>query len=204
LFAYAICLNAVVPIPRYFLERVAGSEVLGFYSSAAIPASVIQLLASYIFTTFTALFSEYLVNNRKDKFLRLFRRLSIAIGTLILCAVVGALCLGEWVLVLLFTEEIRPYAYLLISTIVCCGVIAFIWFLGMLLTVLRDQKGMLLGAVSGTVAVAVISYPCIKTWGVDGVNIALFVSSVLTLLVFAVRIWRYIRKWETDKSASHE
>ena len=59
LFIYAVCLNAVVPIPRYFLERIAGSEVLGYYGSVAIPASVIQLLSSYIYTTFTTLFSEY-------------------------------------------------------------------------------------------------------------------------------------------------
>lgn len=195
LFIYAICLNAVVPIPRYFLEKIAGSEVLGYYSSVAIPASMIQLLASYIFTTFTALFSEYLIQNEKKKFMLLFGRLTGAIAVLVVVAVAGAALLGEWALVLLFTEGIRPYAYLLVPTIGCCGVIAFVWFTGTVLTILRDMKGLFFGAFWGFAVAAVASYPCIKMWGIDGVNVVLFVSSMVTLIIFGVRFGRNMQKW---------
>ncbi|MBO5095067.1 MAG: hypothetical protein J6C33_12065 [Lachnospiraceae bacterium] len=196
LFVYAICLNAVVPIPRYFLEKLAGSEALGYYSSVAIPASVIQLLASYVFTTFTALFSEYLAKNEKKKFLSLFRRLTAAVVTLVLLALGGCALLGEWALVLLFTENIRAYAYLLIPTVACCGVIALIWFLGTVLTILRDMKGLLLGAVAGTAAATAVSYPCIVRWGAGGVNIALFVSSIATFAIFAGRFAGIMKRWK--------
>lgn len=195
LFLYAICLNAVVPIPRYFLEKLAGSEALGYYASVAIPASVIQLLASYIFTTFTALFSEYLAKNEKKKFLSLFWKLTLAVIWLVLLALGGCALLGEWALVLLFTENIRAYAYLLVPTVACCGVIALIWFFGAVLTILRDMKGLLLGAGWGTAAVTAVSYPCIVRWGVDGVNIALFVSSIVTLAIFAGRFAGKMRGW---------
>ncbi len=191
LFLYAICLNAVVPIPRYMLEKIAGSEVLGFYSSVAIPASVIQLLASYIFTTFTALFSDYLFQKDRARFMALFGRLTMAIVLIILLALGGSLLLGEWALVLLFTESIRPYAYLLAPTIVCCGLIAMVWFMGTLLTIMRDRKGLLAGAVAGTLTAAAASWPCIVTWGMDGVNIVLFLSSAVTLAIFGVRFVRY-------------
>lgn len=196
LFLYAICLNAVVPVPRYFLEKLAGSEVLGYYSSAAIPASVIQLLASYVFTTFTALFSEYLAKNEKKKFLALFYRLTAAVIGLVVLALIGCVLLGEWALVLLFTENIRAYSYLLIPTVFCCGLIAMIWFVGTVLTILRDMKGLLIGAVSGTAAVMAVSYPCILRWGVDGVNIALFISSIVTLMIFIGRFAGKIKRWK--------
>lgn len=196
LFVYAICLNAVVPIPRYFLEKLSGSEVLGFYSSVAIPASVIQLLASYIFTTFTALFAEYLAQNEKQKFLALFGKLATAIVLMVALAAGGAALLGEWALVLLFTEAIREYAYLLVPTLLCCGVIAFIWFFGMLLTVLRDMRGLLTGAVAGVAAVLATAYPCIRLWGVDGVNASLFLSSAVTLFILSIRFIQYIKRWK--------
>lgn len=200
LFVYAVCLNAVVPIPRYFLERIAGSEVLGYYASVAIPASVIQLLSSYIFTTFTVLFTEYLRSGEKGKFLTLFWRLTAAIAVLVLAAAVGCGLLGEWALVLLFTEKIRAYSYLLTPTVLCCGIIALIWFAGAVLTIMRDMKGLLLGSVAGTVAAAGISYPCIMQWGVDGVNTTLFVSSAITLGIFAWRLIRYVGNWRPSEA----
>lgn len=195
LFLYAVCLNGTVPITRYFLERLEGGEMLGYYSSAAIPASVIQLFASYIFTTFTALFSEYLAENEKKRFLLLFGRLTAAICALVALSLGASALLGRWALVLLFTESIEPYAYLLLPTVVCCGIIAMIWFMGMILTVLRDGKGLLLGAGAGVLAAALLSYPCIMWLGVDGVNVALFFSSLVTLLYFLVRFTIYMKKW---------
>lgn len=188
LFLYAICLNAVVPIPRYFLERMAGSEVLGYYASVAIPASLIQLLASYIYTSFTKLFSDYAAEDKKREFLSLFWKLLAAILVTVLLALAGSALLGEWVLVLVFTESIRAYAYLLVPTIFCCGMIAFIWFVGTILTILRDMKGLLIGAAAGVITAAAASYSCIQTWGVDGVNVTLFLSSAVTLLIF---LWRF-------------
>lgn len=195
LFAYAICLNAVVPIPRYFLEKIAGSEVLGYYASATIPASLIQLLASYIYTSFTKLFADYRTERKKKEFLALFWKLTAVILAVIALALIGSMLLGRQVLVLLFTESIRDYTYLLIPTIFCCGLIALIWFLGMILTVLRDRKGLLSGAAAGVVAAGAVSYPCIIRWGVDGVNAALFLSSSVTLIWFFVRFWKCMKRW---------
>lgn len=194
LFIYAICLNAVVPIPRYFLEKLQGSEVLGFYASVAIPASVIQLLASYVFNTFTGLFSEYREKGQKKEFMALFWKLTTAVCAIVVLAVGGSLLLGEWALTLVFDEAIRPYTYLLAPTVVCCGVIAMIWFVGTVLVVLRDRKGLLLGAVAGAIVCAAVSYPCILAWGVDGVNVSLFISSVVSLLIFAWRLGTSVRR----------
>lgn len=187
LFLYALCLNAVVPISRYVLEKLAGSEVLGYYSSVAIPASVIQLLSSYIFTTFTGLFAEYAAQGERKKFQALFWKLAAGVSGLVVLSLAGCMLLGEWVLVLIFTESIRPYAYLLTPTVLCCGVIALIWFVGTVLTVLRDRMGLLTGAAAGMVTAAFVSWPCIRAWGVDGVNAALFLSSAVTLVLFFYR-----------------
>lgn len=196
LFLYAICLNAVVPIPRYFLEKLEGSEVLGYYASVAIPASLIQLLASYIYTSFTKLFSDYVAENRRKEFLLLFWKLLATIIGTVMLALAGSALLGEWALVLLFTESIREYAYLLVPTIFCCGLIALIWFVGTILTILRDMKGLLLGAAAGVFTAAAASYPCIVTWGVEGVNTALFFSSMMTLLLFLWRFVIYMWHWK--------
>ncbi len=195
LFLYALCLNAVVPVTRYVLEKLAGSEVLGYYSSVAIPASVIQLLSSYIFTTFTGLFAEYAAKGERKHFQALFGKLAAGVSGLVVLSLAGCMLLGEWALVLLFTESIRPYTYLLMPTVLCCGVIALIWFVGTVLTVLRDRMGLLMGAAAGTVTAGLVSWPCIRAFGVDGVNIALFLSSAVTLVLFLYRYIVCMKRW---------
>lgn len=202
LFLNAICLNAVVPIPRYFLEKLEGSEVLGYYASVAIPASFVTMFATYIYTTFTRLFSDNLAAKRLDLFFSLFRKLLFAIIGFVILAVAGSALLGEFVLVMLFTESIREYTYLLVPTVACCGMIAVIWFLGTVLTIIRDKTGILAGAVMGVVVVAVTSYPCIYYLHVDGVNVSLFLSCTFTLLIYMWRICRFalsVRQDEKNK-----
>lgn len=248
LFIYAICLNSVVPVPRYYLEKINGSEILGYYTSAAIPASIVQMLASYVYTTFTGLFSQYAKEGSIKAFRKLMAKLCLGIGILSLSAIIfcmiparvlpepllslvsineaplkgdmlsqvgvfgaiahgmegfipgsealqqsvkGAqLCLniGEWALCLLFTESILGYAELLIPTIASCFVIALVWFFGMLLTVLRDKKGLIAGAVTGTGLVIPFSVYFINRFGVWGVNPAVAAASFISLAVFFVRV----------------
>ena len=125
----------------------------------------------------------------------LFWKLLGAIIITVMLALIGSVLLGEWALVLVFTESIRDYTYLLVPTVGCCGIIALIWFLGTILTILRDMKGLIMGAAAGVAAVSAVSYPCIAAWGIDGVNTALFLSSGITVIVFAVSFWKYMKKW---------
>ena len=71
-----------------------------------------------------------------------------------------------------------------------------IWFVGTVLVVLRDMRGLLIGSVAGAVVSAAVSYPCILAWGVDGVNVSLFISSVVSLLIFAWRLHASVARGE--------
>ncbi len=52
---------------------------------------------------------------------------------------------------------------------------------------MRDRMGLFIGAAAGAITAAIVSVPCIRTWGVDGVNMALFISNGVNLLVFLLR-----------------
>lgn len=196
LFLYYLFLNMVMPVPRYFLERMESSTVLGYYSSVAVPASMIPMLSSYIFNPFIGLFTEYAEKGDKKKFYSLFWKIFAVVVGITVLAMIGSLILGEWVLTLVFTEEIRPYAYLLIPTVGMCGIFSLVQYMGMLLTVLRDKKAVMYGAAVAAAIVTISSYPAIKILGVDGINMAIAVGCTVAMIYLGVRLYVDCRKLE--------
>lgn len=196
LLIYSLSINGIMPLSRYFLEQYEGSTMLGYYSSVATPAAMIQLLAAFIFNPYIQLFAEYIRNNNKTKFLKLMVRIIVMILILVLCALGASIFAGEWGLRLLFTEEIVPYAYLLVSTVICCGMLALSWFLGTVLIVLRDFKVLSMGAIIGLLVSIVSSIVFTREMGIDGVNYALFSSCGIVLVVYMSRIVIYMKRWK--------
>jgi len=189
LFLYFMCINMVMPVPRYFLEKIEGGTILGYYASVAVPASMIPMLVSYIFNPFVGLFTEYTEKGNKRAFLKLFWGIAGTIVVITIGAIIGSILLGEWVLTLVFTEEIRPYAYLLIPTAAMCGVVSMVEYFGMLLTVLRDKSSLMIGAVAAAVIVTAASYPAIKIMGVDGINVAILTGCIIALVYMGWRLY---------------
>lgn len=175
LAVYSFFNTAASNIPRLFLERLQGTTAAGIYGLANSPVMVIQVGIAFLFTPFITLFAEKLQKHDEKGFLA--AAVKITLGTLGLGAVgvAGVLVLGRWGLQLLYGEEVAAHSALLVPMAVSAALTALVLFYCMLLTVLRDMKGLILGNLLGIAVSAAASYPLVR-------SLALFGTSYATIL----------------------
>lgn len=181
-------ITSLVSIPRYFLELEYGSEALGKYASVATPTVIVQVACGLIYNPLISRLTESYVECRKKEYIGLIMRSLLAILIFFVFLTIGAALLGEWGMVLLFGEEIRNYVYLLIPVLFTTLLIALIYFEGILLTVMRRLKTQVVVNGAAAVCVMAISLWLVKTFGMQGVNITLYIGAGLSVLLSAICI----------------
>ena len=180
LVVYVFMSTAITSIPRYILELYYGSSILGIYSSVSMPATVVQVMATYVFSPIMSLFALELSNRSKNRFSKLLFKCLGAITIIALLSLGGAKVLGKWALCLIFGKEIEPYAYMLIPVIICSILTALVWFS-------CSNACSLIGCI-------VLSIYYIKKYSMDGVNIVLILTLALQILLCAGFIGNKIKK----------
>lgn len=194
LVIYSFILAAIPLVPRYFLQLYNGDDILGIYASVATPAVVVQVLATFIFSPLITLFAEHYKNNDRKAFVTVFLKCLTAILAISAAAILAALFLGEWGLAFLFGPTIVQYSYLLVPVIICTILIAIAWFIGTVLTVVRDFKGLIIGNVTGLIVCVALSPFLIRNFSMDGVNYVLIVSLSVEILLLLLRGRYVVRK----------
>lgn len=185
LLIYGISLNILSAIPRINCEKILGSKMLGYYSSIATPAVIIQSIATVIFLPLNGMFTE--AYNKKES--RLFWKLfwGVLLGCFALggAAVLTMSFMGEFIIKILYNDlEIVKYSYLLKSTVVCTAMVAIIWFLEMIITIIRELRTLAIISILGMVVEVAISQYYLNAFMLNGLNWSLMIGySVLIILM---------------------
>ena len=168
-------------VPRYALESMLGSEKLGIYTSVAMPVTLVQVSANYLFVPLTAPLAQCYLDKNSKRFYGIIKKVSIAIAVIAVCAFAGFGLLGKPVMCLLFGDSILPHLYLLNPLIVCSILVALSWFLSAALTVIRQLKGQLLLSLSSFILSCILSPLLISLFGMNGATF----SYIVALLAFS-------------------
>lgn len=184
---YGLFFNTMGQVPRYALEAMLGSDSLGIYTSVAMPVTLVQVSANYLFAPLTAPLAQCYIDKNTQRFYSIIKKVGLAIAVIAACAFAGFGILGRPVMRLLFGDSILPYLYLLYPLIVCSLLVAVSWFLSAALTVVRQLKGQLLMAFASFSISSCLSPLFISLYGMNGATfsytIALFVFSVGSMLL---------------------
>ncbi len=186
----ALAAGSLFVIPKQMLSYLSGDAALGIYSSVAALALVVQMGANYLYGPLLDVFPALYFGGKREKFLKLFARTALGIIAVAVVCSVGLALAGAWVLELLFGQSILSYVYLLQPILIATLATAFLWFFGDLLIALRDFRGNLIGNAVAFAAVAVLSYPFVSIWGMNGVSFTGMAACLLgagMLLLFIVR-----------------
>lgn len=175
-----------VNLPRYVLERVHGTAVLGLFGALtqlAIAAGLILIAAGHI-----ALprLSESLSRGRYEEFLRLQRRLvAVAVG-LGLFGIAGAALLGRPVLDMLYGPEYAASAptFVLLMLWAAVGYIAHVFFLS--LAAFQLFRAQLWVYTISLLATGLLALALVPTWNGIGAAWAMIVGSAVQVAGFAV------------------
>lgn len=173
----SMMMTLLTTIPRYMLERSAGSEVLGVYGAIATPAVIVQAGCSFIYSPLVAPLSEAYHAGKIGEFQRTLLRAVGVIAALTVLMLIGASLLGRWGLQLLFGASILEYAWLLIPVLMTSLCAAMVYFFDVPLTIMRRLKLMACIHVVAILATAILSALLIPKMGMAGVNLVMYVCA---------------------------
>lgn len=196
LVCYQLLTTAIPTIPRIFMERMLGNYDLGIYSSVAAPTVIVQMGASYIFNPFMTMFAELYMDKKKKEFWDTFKKCMLAILGLSVVALVGGKILGRWGLNLLYGSEVAEYVNLLLPIIVCTILTALVWFLGGLLTVVRDFKGLNLSNIPAVLISAIGSLVFMNIIDMQGASLALIIALVVQVICMIGFLRKKVKGWD--------
>ena len=182
----SLACSAIYTAPKQLLLVMVSDAALGIYSSAAAPALVVQMGATYLYAPLLDVFARHPYERNKQEMLRLLKRTALGVIAIGIVCYIGAGLLGEWALCLLFGESIRPYAYLLQPVVVTSVATAFLWFFGDLLVALRSFRGYFLGNAIALASVVPLGVFCIQQWGMNGVSFAATAASFIGAATMAL------------------
>ncbi len=190
---YGFLSNGLQTYPRYLLEKLYSSEILGIYSSIATPVVIIQVASSFIFNPLITLFAE--LYNKKDlkRFYILTAKVILAILAIGIIAILASSVCGKFALGILYGEYILQYSYLLNWVIVTTILTTIIVFLNLLLTVVRNFKILLTGNLIGLISSLILSNLFIPKYGMNGINLALILTLIIENVYMIVFGYIYLK-----------
>ena len=189
LAVYAALNTAIPSVPRYFCERVLGTEKMSYFNNVFLPVLILQVAVIYLFVPFITTFAR--LWNQKDRagFFRGLVMLAAALAAMWAAGAAGVALLGRWGLSILYptSPEILDYAPLLQPLVLATVCTVASTVLCHLLTIARDMRGLILGNLAGLAAAAAVSVPLLRAfdvWGAAFATIAGIGVQALCLLAF--------------------
>lgn len=192
---YASLNTAIGSAPRYFCERILGSEPLGQFNAVFVPVLILQVGAVYLFVPFITTFARLWNDRDKLGYQRALRMLVIFLLALCAAGCLGVALLGKWGLHLLYPTQpdIWALSALLYPLVFCCGLTVAATVLCNLLTICREMKGLILSNLIGLVAAVIISPMLIHSngvWGTAWATIGGISAQVAALCFFLLQRFR--------------
>ena len=177
------CSHCVTTVARQYLGMVDGDAVLGIYASVCTPVLIVQAGASCVYAPLLGSFADAYLQQDRNRFVHLIRKVILSIVVLSVGACVLFLLFGRWFIGLVFGNDLVPYSYLLFAALICTSLTAFISFLNEICVVIREMKGTLVGTVTSLVLVVPSVAICVRLFDMNGVSIAISLSYFVGILI---------------------
>jgi len=184
-------------IPRVYYEEQFSSELFGIFSSVAAPIVIFQVLVTSILIPFMPKFAKHHSEKDSKSLSRLL--LFTAGGTFIfgVAAFVASIFIGEFALVLLYDESIRPYSEVLYGIIVVVVLTAVLACFITLFIAARKLITLSVTLVIGCGICYLVTPYFINIYEMDGISFAMITGQVMSIVILTgvfVRLLYTMRK----------
>lgn len=198
LVIFGVLPSIITFIPRYFLEKQFGSQSLGIYASISSPTLIVQVFSNLMFTPLYPIFSQSYYANDIKKFKIFMRKCMFFIIAITICSLLGAAVFGKIGLTILFGKDILIYQYLLLPITMCTISTAILWFLGGVLTAIRQLRLLVWITTIGTIICCLIASPIVRSFNMNGVSIAHSVSQLIICVALYVACAIILKRREKE------
>lgn len=191
----AVTNNLSVSLPKYFLDRYYGEEILGYYSSVATPSMIVQVGAQTVFVPLIRPLADKLKDDDRNGFLGILKTVGIVFAVLSVLALAASALFGKWFLMLVF-QDIEPYTYLFVPIIVTTLFISVNASLFPVCTVLKEIRGQLAAGLCGLLSSVLASVVFVRRFSMVGVVIALLITLGVQIIIELYCVYRRMKKWK--------
>lgn len=200
LMLYSLLVPALNLIMRTDVERVFGTEQLGYFSSVTMVLSILNTLMTSVFVilipTVSVLYSE-------KKISRLMRLILMALGGFALLLVLGLFAgwlLGDFVFSLIFGKEILPYMNLLGPTIAASVALSAATFFSSVLTSFSKNDQVLWGNFPAVLITFIFTPIMLEKGGMIGSVYCLCLSLCISLILLLFFVISAVMKLKKEKN----
>ena len=184
-------------IPRVYYESWYSEELFGKFASVAAPTIVLTVLIGNALTPLLPKFAEYYTqNDRRSSVMLLLMTVGV---TLVFgaAALIVAYFFGEFALVILYGEEIRPYAGVLSGVIVAVAITCVISCFQTMFIAARKLGALAVILVTGCCICYAVTPYLVGRFEMDGISYATIISQIIQVFLLGILTVRMIRKIKT-------
>lgn len=182
------CATSIVSVVRQRYGLIAGDEMLGIYASIATPAVLIQAGAAYLYSPLIGKMATALYTKGKREFRNVFMNVLLAVAAIMILGTLILSLVGERALVLVFGEGLTSYTWIFSYVLAGTTAIALLLYINDALIILRDNRTQIAINALALALAALLSTPCIATYDMNGVNLAILAAVVPAILIGLTRI----------------
>ena len=191
---YMILSNYALSYPKIAIGKILGNKMLGYYTTYANPAMIIQVAATYIVSPLITYFAEIYKSNKYKDFFKLLTKCLVGIIGLTFIALLMSKIFGIQIFSLLFGKKILKYYYLFNQVIIISMLTAIMWLLGGIITVLRRFKPLIIINLFYVISVMIFSNQFIRMKGLIGANLVIISMLILTNVCYFVYIVIFLKR----------
>lgn len=180
--------------PKYAIDNYYGNEVQNVYNILFMPAFVINLFSIFIFRPMLITMTIDWKEKRLKKLSSMIAKIYGAIGVITLVVSICAWLLGIPVLSLLYNLNLSEYRNNLMLVMLAGGVAAVVTFAYYIITILRQQKWILIGYIVAFVYAFFVSNVFVKQFAIKGAIISYGSAVALLAVIFTAVIIISIRR----------
>jgi O-antigen/teichoic acid export membrane protein len=191
--AFTFLLNLINLIPKNVLQKVMGTEILGYYSSMASPTLVVQVLASMIFTPFIPRIANAYNYNDKNAVKRMLKKTYLFLLLTAIVSVIGGMAIGKIGLRILYGTELLKYYNYFFLIILCTVMLAAVWILYSIAVAMRKIKEIIIGMIISFAVMTATVFPLTIRFGMNGTSLAQIVGYGIFLQFVIIIFGRSLR-----------
>lgn len=190
LFIGVFCWSYILSASRIAIDGNMSSEYQSYYQVIFMPVSVVNLFAGFVFRPMLPRLAEDYNTKKYKKFVCLIGKGIIGIAAITAVCMLGAWLLGIPVLSVLSGCDLTQYKEILVFLIFAGGFNAVAVTMYYMLTIMRYNKGILVGYVCAAILAFCISQPMVVKHGVPGAAASYFAVVIILCLLFLVFIYK--------------
>ncbi len=186
----AVILDAVlIYLPRNAVEKICGSELLGYYGTISIVVVVLSTLGSAVWGSLISRFSLLIHNKLWNKLLRYLRNTAIFLLALSLIAFFAGNALGPMFFRLLFGESILKHMDILPLVLLNAILLLVNSFFQCVFVPMGKRELMTVSSAAAVLSCAVIVNQFTMTHGLKGACGSLTAALVIRLMIQLLAMW---------------